>query len=78
MARCAIVSSTELAKHERWDAAFFLGDVSVEKERIARERKRLKDALATIAKAKQSMKEILVRIRKMKEDGTVQMLEGKP
>lgn len=76
MARVGIVSASALVEHGRWDAAFFLGDISVEEERIReagksidRANKAIESANEKIAKARRSMQAIQARIDELKAKG---------
>lgn len=81
--RCAIVSSKLLQKHGRWDAEFYLGDVSKPSnkggdEKLAAREERLARETESLARAKADLmadkEETAARKAKWLADGDVKYL----
>lgn len=68
--KCAIVKSSTIAKHRRWDARFYLGDPSLSDE-IAAAEKRVSQAQTKLDALRAEQRDEQERLRIMLSEGEV-------
>lgn len=74
--RCGVVMSSVLTKYGRWDPAIFFGTVKREEDAVVRAEERLKEAKASVARAKRAVKAEKKRVADMLASGDVRPIES--